>query len=89
MPVAQESGAQDDAVAPVVLEPLQLTGFTTATFGTWVWAAALVATTLGHSWLAQRGHGDWPWICAGGVALGLIARRFAANRARKLGLPLN
>ena len=82
--MAQESGAQNQ---PVVLEALPFTGIPEATFGTRVWAVALVVTTIAHPWLADRGHGDWPWICAGGAALGLIARRFCARRADRLGLP--
>lgn len=85
--VADAVDAQDSPDAPVHLEPLQLTGITEATFGLWAWSAALVVTTAARPWLVERGHGDWPWICAAGVGLALIALRFTRKRADRLGLP--
>ena len=68
------------------LKPLQVTGITTVTIGTGIWAIALVISLVFRDRLAADGHGDWPQICAAGVLLGLLGYRYTTCRARRLGL---
>ncbi len=66
------------------LEPLNVTGITTATIGTVVWAIATVVLFAVRGSLADSGRGDWPIIAATGTFLGLLGIRYARRRAARL-----
>ncbi len=60
------------------------------TVGTALWAVGLVATLVLHDRLSEHGNGDWVWIMAAGLFLGLVGlrhvrRRRAALRAGQTG----
>jgi len=65
------------------LEPLQVTGITTVTIGTVVWAIATLVLLALHNKLEASGRGDWPQIAAAGTFLGLLGMRFAKRRAAR------
>ena len=66
------------------LEPLSVTGITTVTKGTLVWAALLVAALIGRKPLIDAGRGDWIWIAATGTLLGLLGIRYTKRRAARI-----
>jgi hypothetical protein len=66
------------------LEPLSVTGITTVTFGTAVWAALLVVALLARNTLVDQGRGDWVWIAAAGTVLGLLGIRYTKRRAARI-----
>ncbi len=49
-----------------------------------VWAVALGVGVAAHGRLSQSGHGDWVWIFAAGVFLGLIGIRHVLVRRSAL-----
>ena len=57
---------------------------TTVAVGTALWAIALVLTVVLHDRLADDGRGDWVWIAAAGVFLGLIGLWHVRRRAARL-----
>lgn len=69
------------------LTPLDVDGVAAVTWGTVVWAVALVACLVFRTQLAEAGNGWWTWVCGTGVVLGLaglvyVRRRRAAYAAR-------
>jgi hypothetical protein len=55
--------------------------------GTALWAVALVLTLVLHDRLTDDGRGDWVWIAAAGVFLGLVGLRHVRRRAARLRSP--
>ena len=53
--------------------------------GTVAFAFGLVLTLVLHSRLDDHGHGDWVWIMAAGLFLGLVGLRHLRGRARGAG----
>ena len=66
------------------LEPLSVTGITTVTIGTAVWAGLLVIALIARDWLEANGRGDWVWIAAAGTVLGLLGIRYTKRRAARI-----
>lgn len=66
------------------LEPLSVTGITTVTIGTAVWASLLVVALIARDWLEANGRGDWVWIAAAGTVLGLLGIRYTKRRAARI-----
>jgi hypothetical protein len=54
------------------------------TVGTVLWAAGLVATLVLHGRLSEHGNGDWVWIMAAGLFLGLVGIRHVRRRRTAL-----
>ena len=54
------------------------------TVGTALWALGLVATLLLHDRLTEHGNGDWVWIMAAGLFLGLVGIRHVRRRRAAL-----
>jgi hypothetical protein len=52
--------------------------------GTGLFAIGLVLAVVMHDRLEDDGHGDWVWILACGVLLGLIGLRAVRRRRRAL-----
>ena len=50
------------------------------TVGTALWALGLVATLVLHDRLTEHGNGDWAWIMAAGLFLGLVGIRHVRRR---------
>ncbi|MBT8228130.1 MAG: DUF2530 domain-containing protein [Dactylosporangium sp.] len=52
-----------------------------------IWALLGLLTLASRDWLADHGHGSWPWICLAGFLLGLpglaVMRRHDAGRLRR------
>ena len=66
------------------LEPLYVTGITTVTLGTAIWAVLLVVAIVFRDSLAHQGRGDWVWIAAAGTCLGLLGIRYSKRRAARI-----
>ncbi len=66
------------------LEPLSVTGITTVTKGTIVWAALLIVALIARKPLIDQGRGDWIWIAAAGTFLGLLGIRYTKRRAARI-----
>jgi hypothetical protein len=54
------------------------------TVGTALWAVGLVATLVLHDRLSEHGNGDWAWIMAAGLFLGLVGIRHVRRRRTAL-----
>jgi hypothetical protein len=54
------------------------------TVGTGLWAVGLVATLVLHDRLSEHGNGDWVWIMAAGLFLGLVGIRHVRRRRTAL-----
>jgi hypothetical protein len=54
------------------------------TVGTALWAVGLVVTLLLHDRLSEHGNGDWVWIMAAGLFLGLVGIRYVRRRRTAL-----
>ena len=52
--------------------------------GTGLWAIALVLTLVLHDRLVDDGRGDWVWIAAAGLFLGVIGLWHVRRRAARL-----
>ena len=65
------------------LEPLDVTGVTTVTLGTVVWAIAAVVLFLAKGQLSADSQ-DWPWIALAGTILGLMGIRYTKRRAARV-----
>ena len=65
-------------------EPLATSDVTTVAVGTALWAIALVLTLVLHDRLDDDGRGDWVWITAAGVFLGLVGLWHVRRRAARL-----
>lgn len=66
------------------LKPLEVTGITTVTIGTGVWALAFLMTLLFRGTLVEQGREDWVWICLAGTVLGLMGIRYTKRRAARI-----
>ena len=66
------------------LKPLEVTGITTVTIGTGIWALAFLGTLLFRSTLADQGRSDWVWIALAGTVLGLLGIRYTKRRAARI-----
>lgn len=69
-----------------LLQPVEITGITAVTLGTYVWLVAFVATLLFNNRLTRADHGDWKWVALAGVFLGVLGQIFTRRRAKRLGL---
>jgi uncharacterized membrane protein YfcA len=67
---------------PGTLSAVPDDGVAAATTGTVAFGLATVAALLGHTWLAENGHGWWLWTAVGGTVIGALFRAFAGHRAR-------
>jgi hypothetical protein len=54
------------------------------TVGTALWAVGLVVTLVLHDRLSEHGNGDWVWIMAAGLFLGLVGIRYVRRRRAAL-----
>jgi Protein of unknown function (DUF2530) len=54
------------------------------TVGTALWAVGLVVTLVLHDRLSEHGNGDWVWIMAAGLFLGLAGIRHVRRRRTAL-----
>lgn len=54
------------------------------TVGAALWAAGLVLTLVLHHRLSEHGNGDWVWIMAAGLFLGLVGIRHVRRRRAAL-----
>ena len=80
-----ESGKEDNANGEkLALEPLEINGITAVTVGTIIWTVATVIMVLMRDQLQASGRGNWIWICACGVLLGLIGIRYTRRRAARI-----
>lgn len=66
------------------LEPLSVTGITTVTIGTAVWAVLFALALFFRHTLEAQGRGDWLWIAAAGTLLGLLGIRYTKRRAARI-----
>jgi hypothetical protein len=65
-------------------EPVETDVVAVVTVGTVLWAVALIVTLVLHGRLAEHGNGDWVWITAAGLFLGLIGIRHVRRRRASL-----
>ena len=68
----------------LALEPLEINGITAVMVGTIVWTVATVIMILMRDQLEASGRGNWVWICACGVLLGLLGIRYTRRRAARI-----
>lgn len=68
----------------LALEPLEVNGITAVTIGTVIWSVATVICLFRLEQLESSGRGNWIWICACGVLLGLLGIRYARRRAARI-----
>jgi hypothetical protein len=54
------------------------------TVGTALWAIGLAVTLVLHDRLSEHGNGDWVWIMAAGLFLGLVGIRYVRRRRAAL-----
>jgi hypothetical protein len=57
---------------------------TVVAVGTVLWAIALALTLLLHDRLTDDGNGDWVWVAAAGLFLGLVGLVHERRRAARL-----
>ena len=68
----------------LALEPLEINGIAAVIVGTIVWTVATVIMILMRDQLEASGRGNWIWICACGVLLGLLGIRYTRRRAARI-----
>jgi len=68
----------------LALGPLEIDGITAVIVGTIVWTVATVIMILMRDQLEASGRGNWIWICACGVLLGLLGIRYTRRRAARI-----
>ena len=86
-PADSLSESSNDAkinVQKIALEPLEVNGITAVTVGTAIWLIATVICLIQHEQLEASGRGNWVWICACGVLLGLLGIRYTRRRAARI-----
>lgn len=80
-----DSGQEPQAKATkLALEPLEINGVTAVTVGTVIWVIATVICLIQLEQLQASGRGNWVWICACGVLLGLLGIRYTRRRAARI-----
>lgn len=73
----------ENSITNSQLEPLNVTGVTTVTIGTVIWAvAAIILFAIRDSLSAEQQ--DWPWIALAGFVLGLMGIRYTKRRVIRL-----
>ena len=65
-------------------EPMESDDVLVVTVGTALWAVGLVVTLVLHDRLSEPGNGDWVWIMAAGLFLGLVGLRHVRRRRSAL-----
>jgi hypothetical protein len=65
-------------------EPLATSDVAAVAVGTGLWVIALVLALGLHDRLADGGRGDWVWVAAAGVFLGLVGLRHVRRRSARL-----
>ena len=86
-PADSLSESSNDAkrnVQKIALEPLEVNGITAVTVGTAIWLIATVICLIQREQLEASGRGNWVWICACGVLLGLLGIRYTRRRAARI-----
>ena len=68
----------------LALEPLEINGITAVIVGTAIWLIATVICLIQREQLEASGRGNWVWICACGVLLGLLGIRYTRRRAARI-----
>ena len=68
----------------LALEPLEINGITAVIVGTAIWLIATVICLIQQEQLEASGRGNWVWICACGVLLGLLGIRYTRRRAARI-----
>lgn len=71
-------------VKKLALEPLEVNGITAVTVGTFIWTVATVICLFQLEQLESSGRGNWVWICACGVLLGLLGIRYTRRRVARI-----
>jgi hypothetical protein len=72
--------------AKASLEPLEVNGITAVTVGTIIWAIATVICLIAREQLETAGRGNWVWISACGVLLGLLGIRYTRRRVKRIAI---
>ena len=70
--------------AKLALEPLEVNGITAVKVGTAIWLIATMICLIQREQLEASGRGNWVWICACGVLLGLLGIRYTRRRAARI-----
>ena len=65
-------------------EPVESDVVTVVTVGTALWAVGLLVSLVLHDRLSEHGNGDWVWIMAAGLFLGLVGIRHVRRRRTAL-----
>jgi hypothetical protein len=63
---------------------LETSDVTVVAIGTALWAVALALTLVLHERLSDAGNGDWVWVAAAGLFLGVIGLLHVRRRAARL-----
>jgi len=80
-----ESGQEPETKrTKLTLEPLEANGITAVTVGTIIWALATLVCLFQLDKLESSGRGNWIWICACGVLLGLLGIRYTRRRVARV-----
>lgn len=54
-------------------EPLEIPIYPVLAAGTGLWALAGIALVFARDWLSEHDASWWPWACATGVVIGVLA----------------
>lgn len=82
--LSESSNNAKSNVQKIALEPLEVNGITAVTVGTAIWLIAMVICLIQREQLEASGRGNWVWICACGVLLGLLGIRYTRRRAARI-----
>ena len=82
--LSESSNYAKSNVQKIALEPLEVNGITAVTVGTAIWLIATVICLIQREQLEASGRGNWLWICACGVLLGLLGIRYTRRRAARI-----
>lgn len=61
-------------------EPTESDDVAVVTVGTVLWAVGLLVSVVLRDRLDGQGRGDWVWVTAAGVLLGLVGIRYVRRR---------